>query len=491
MTGRAKGLKGIWTACLSFVLLYAVYLGCSAVAVLTTALDAHGSVDPLLTGRLGWLFMLVSQGVGVTFSGVLIGVPALLTMLLDVSLIASIAKRHGPTLGASVLGLITWCALCVLATWRSGLHTSDNLAIVGVKAAAIFAVGYVLASMPRIVDTLVQRFANSIPASAQLIARQTVRVVRRIVVLLVIESLVVVVLWFIIDHDAMGKVFDMTNMPIGSRIVTTLLSFMWLPNLCIWALSWLFGAGFSIGTLGSFTLWSGSAHDLPPVPLFGIFPQAVATDWARFLFLLIPIITGFLVGFFDLASRHGFNYFNLSLPAAVTKRLPLGKREKTLSGKDSSSEPREQRSRRAAAGEPADLEGGVTSPDVEQKQTLVRLVITKAAYPLVTFCATGIVLVFIAAVAFVLSNGALGTGNLAHVGVDVAASTQAVARPVFSGLLIAWVVALVCFCIVNVIRFRKRSTPDTVRLSDDDLVPLAEINKSENAGEDAQDVAGK
>jgi hypothetical protein len=307
----------------------------------------------------------------------------------------------------------------------------------------------------------------------------------------------VVLLWFLLNHDAMGKVYAMTSMPTGSRVMTTILSFFWLPNLCLWALSWLFGAGFALGDLGTFTLWDGSAHDLPPVPLFGIFPQAVTGDGARLTLLLIPLMTGFVIALVELVRLRGFNYFNVSVSSklvvgvrAIARHLPFaGKRRGSGSGDFRGNDARDEFDgrERDAYGDDSLIGEPLTA------QRFLHLFIVKAAYPIMAFCLSGILLVVVSAVAFACSNGALGTGNLAHVGVSVSASMQASARPAFSGMLLAWVVALVALCIVNLVDYRRHKAASTAsgdepgggessdgeESSDDDLVPLEKINKAE------------
>ena len=67
----------------------------------------------------------------------------------------------------------------------------------------------------------------------------------------------------------------------GSRILTTVAMLIWLPNVMLWAVSWLFGGGFAIGDLASFTLWLGQSKELPAIPVFGILPEPIADNLWR------------------------------------------------------------------------------------------------------------------------------------------------------------------------------------------------------------------
>lgn len=503
MTRGRHGLRGIWVACLALVMVVAVSIGFAAVTVLVVALDSGGSVDPVNAAVLGWVFFLISQGVKVTLFGVLLGVPPLLLTIFDVACIAALVRRRSPHVRSFIFGVATWVAVVLLVSSYSGLKLSDSLVWCGVKAFAVFTLGYAIGSYESLTELFLSKWGESLRPSLKIVTRESLRVTKWLFTILAVLSLIVVALWLLVNRDAMGKVFEMTHMPIGSRIITTILSFFWLPNLCLWTLSWLFGSGFSIGSLGSFTLWSGTAHDLPPVPIFGIFPSSVSSDSARFVFLLIPVAIGVVVGVAELVSKRGYNFFDLSGPGiaenAVLKKIQhfggAGRRKKnketprvrTVSNRESSGNADAPRSIVESSDTSESVEELPNSSEVlRQTQhdshvaSLLHLLVTKGAYPIASFCMSSVLLVFFSAACFVSSNGSLGTGNLKKIGVDVAASTQSVARPIFSGLLIAWVLVLVVLCIRQVISVHKRAEMPSTSLKEDDLVPLDEINVSEN-----------
>ena len=190
-------------------------------------------------------------------------------------------------------------------------------------------------------------------------------------------GMVTVIVWSVQNHAAMGRLFSMIGMGTGSRIVTTIACLAWLPNLCIWAMSWVFGGGFAIGDLGSFTLWIGQSSSLPAIPVFGLLPQPVADDRVRMLLMSVPLACGLVSGLIAMWSRRGF---------AVR------------------------------AGSP-------------ERRLDVRATIVSFAYPAGAFCIAGAMLSVMSSLVFLLSNGGLGEGRLAHLGVDVMQSTQTIARP--------------------------------------------------------------
>ena len=77
-------------------------------------------------------------------------------------------------------------------------------------------------------------------------------------------------------------------------VALTIAEILFLPNLVIWAASWLVGPGFSIGTGSTVSPLGTTLGPLPSIPVLGAVPQGNATF--AFVGLLIPILAGFLVG---------------------------------------------------------------------------------------------------------------------------------------------------------------------------------------------------
>lgn len=69
-----------------------------------------------------------------------------------------------------------------------------------------------------------------------------------------------------------------------------LLQILYLPTVVIWAMNWLLGAGFSIGTGTYFSIFGTTLNPLPAIPIFGALPHNDA--WAALV--LIPVIAVFI-----------------------------------------------------------------------------------------------------------------------------------------------------------------------------------------------------
>ena len=165
----------------------------------------------------------------------------------------------------------------------------------------------------------------------------------------------------------MSTVFTLSGMQLGSRILTTIASLAWLPNLAVWAISWLFGAGFSIGSIASFTLWTGQSTSLPALPIFGMLPEPVANDGMRTILLALPLVIGIAAGLVLFFIPQGF-----SIHSHLFTHVP------------------------------------------QDLRAMVRVLAPRFIYPAIAFGTSGIVASAILPLLFALSNGSLGTDRLCH-----------------------------------------------------------------------------
>lgn len=68
-----------------------------------------------------------------------------------------------------------------------------------------------------------------------------------------------------------------------------------LPNLMVWALGWLTGAGLEVGTVR--VDWEGaSAGDLPLIPVLGALPEPGALPPGMWAMALVPLVAGGWIG---------------------------------------------------------------------------------------------------------------------------------------------------------------------------------------------------
>jgi hypothetical protein len=77
-------------------------------------------------------------------------------------------------------------------------------------------------------------------------------------------------------------------------LVLTMGQILFLPNLVIWAASWLIGPGFAIGTGSTVSPLVTQLGPIPAIPVFGALPHASGAF--AFAGLIVPILAGFLAG---------------------------------------------------------------------------------------------------------------------------------------------------------------------------------------------------
>ena len=79
-------------------------------------------------------------------------------------------------------------------------------------------------------------------------------------------------------------------------LVLTLAQLAALPNLMVWALGWLSGAGMTVGTVH--VGWSHStAGDLPLIPVLGALPEPGSLPPGMWAMVFVPVVAGAWVGY--------------------------------------------------------------------------------------------------------------------------------------------------------------------------------------------------
>lgn len=447
MRAQLKSFASGVLAALIAMVIFALALGCFvALMLLVASMEEGGTTLTNSTMPLTEAMILLSQGVGFTNGPITLTIMPLLLTFMLIALIGVLAARLGTGLAGLIGGLATWGGL----NWyvAQGVQGSllDGIGPLMGKTLLVFAIGYGMVMVPRSPFAHAFRAKAWDPISVQV--RRTILVgviaAALIVALLALAGFATVVVWLVMDYDGALALFDATDMDTGSRIMTSLAMLAWLPNLMAWALSWLAGAGFRIGSIAEFTLWIGQGDGLPALPVFGVLPRAVPDDAVRMALMAVPTAIGFVIGLIVIVSRHGLGLVHALRSAGGARKAPAANASavpaKNAAAKDgvakdaAAADPAESADDRAAA----PTEAGASRTPSQSRRLVLML-----AYPAGSMSLAAALVSLAATVAFALSNGSLGTGRLAHVGVDVVDSTQAVGHGVALGLLSAWLLALV------------------------------------------------
>ena len=90
------------------------------------------------------------------------------------------------------------------------------------------------------------------------------------------------------------SLYESLHTEVLGGVAVTLGELAFLPNLVIWAASWLVGPGFALGTGSAVSPLATQLGPVPAIPLLGALPQGALAF--GFIGLLVPVVVGFLVG---------------------------------------------------------------------------------------------------------------------------------------------------------------------------------------------------
>ncbi|MCU1414522.1 MAG: hypothetical protein JWN80_1862 [Microbacteriaceae bacterium] len=107
-------------------------------------------------------------------------------------------------------------------------------------------------------------------------------------------SAVAVALLLLTSYAKVITLYEGVHAGVLGGIALTVGQLALLPNLIIWAASWLIGPGFAIGTGSSVSPFGTSLGPIPAVPVLGALPSAHQLGWG-FLSILVPVLAAFFV----------------------------------------------------------------------------------------------------------------------------------------------------------------------------------------------------
>ena len=111
-------------------------------------------------------------------------------------------------------------------------------------------------------------------------------------IVLLVSALMVAVL-LLVGYARIIALYEAIHAGVLGGVAVTVGQLAFLPNLVIWAASWLVGPGFAIGTGSSVSPLGTSLGPIPGIPILGALPSG-DLGWG-FLGLLVPVLAGFVV----------------------------------------------------------------------------------------------------------------------------------------------------------------------------------------------------
>jgi Family of unknown function (DUF6350) len=213
---------------------------------------------------------------------------ALLTVLL--------ARRAGKRIAETqhrLLGEIV--AIVVFAALSFGVA----LSAINLSARPSIVQGTVLPTLVFVVGLLIAR-ADALPAwtrwrpDTRAILGTALRGGAAAAAAVMTIAAVVVVISLVVNYAQIITLYENLHTEALGGVALTIAQILFLPNLVIWAAAWLVGPGFAIGANSNVSPLGTSVGPIPSIPVLGALPQG---DFVfAFAGLIVPILTGFLVG---------------------------------------------------------------------------------------------------------------------------------------------------------------------------------------------------
>ncbi|KOX17241.1 ATPase AAA [Saccharothrix sp. NRRL B-16348] len=274
------------------------YAGVAALLALISSTAAHASFSTtgvLTAAAPGWL---VAHHVPLRFDGGQLGLlpllPTALVMLLVYRAAAGAADRLGlfePLQARSVVFSIAGAhavvgsVIAFLMGDEGPVRATPAVAFFGCAVVSGLAAVAGVAQRCGLVEVVFERIDP--------VARRGLRAGALALFALTAAGALVLALGLVLSWSTTAVLFDQTGGTIGTGLGIWLLCLAYLPNAVVGALSYVVGAGFSIGTavVGPLELVGGP---VPSVPLLAALPEQQAAYLS--LVLVLPGVIGVVVG---------------------------------------------------------------------------------------------------------------------------------------------------------------------------------------------------
>jgi len=257
--------------------------------------DVTLTLDPSVAAALGF----VGAGDPVTITIAALGL-GMLTLLLAVRAGRRVAETRHRALGLLVaLGAF---ALASLGIAFSSIHELSRPSLVqsAILPALVFGVGFVIGMRAELRHqqgddrSPIRDWVTRWSAETRAIVGTGLRAGVAAAAGVVLVASVVTALAIAVSYATIITLYESLQTGVLGGATLTLAQLAFVPNVVIWTASWLIGPGFAIGTGSSVSALGTQLGPIPAIPLLGALPSG---DFAfGFLGLLVPVVTGFLVG---------------------------------------------------------------------------------------------------------------------------------------------------------------------------------------------------
>lgn len=254
---------------------------------------------------------------------------------ITLALALRLGKRSGRRGGQGIAGVGGGIAGFALAAVALSVLAEPFLVTPGWSAAIVPTITFALAvfvgflwaaitqphpwweSLTRMVLRLLERAAPLGAASFPAALREVSRLVCTLGMLLIGAAALAVCVSLVVGYVDFISISQSLQLNGFGAFVLFLLQLAVLPNLVVWALSWLAGTGFSIGTASHYSPFIAETGALPPVPFVGVLPES--WGWAAVLAPALLVCVSVCVGALNagLASSKRFSGLAMTLNAVA------------------------------------------------------------------------------------------------------------------------------------------------------------------------------
>lgn len=319
LDGAPRWVAGVLSA-LQAALLSFLVLALPAVAayVATSADPSNSGVGWFRSVGVGSALWLLGHGVPAHVGPVVVSLVPLGVTALALFVCYASARRSGlATWPSYAAGVGTYVLVAVVVALASG--GSPGHALVGGALVSAVGLGAGLLARPEAPSfrTLTRPVWSRFPAPLRAGAAGGVLGAAS----LVLVAALVTMLWVVAGRATIGDVVRGLGLDAVGGVVLAVAELAYLPNLVVWALAWLTGAGFAVGDGTHFGPDGVIGGALPAVPMLGALPAPDVAGPATGLVPLVVVCAGAFVGWYlhrRLATQRWWDAMLACAAAAVT-----------------------------------------------------------------------------------------------------------------------------------------------------------------------------
>lgn len=302
--GRHEGVppwvSGVFSALQGLVLSLAVIALPALASYVATSADAvNASVPWTRAVAVGTSVWLLGHGAPVQAGGATVSLAPLgVTVLAVVACRISARRSAYPAVSSLWAGVAAYATVVLALAARQGTEPVGLArAVAGGGLVALVGLGSGLLGRPGFPDpvrTLRERLP-AVPPHVWLAVRAGTAAFAGLIGLAALTC----VLWLLVGRaGSMDVVTSLGLDPVGS-VTLALAQTLVLPNLVVWAVSWLAGPGFAVGDGSLFAPTDVTVGPMPAIPLLGALPEpglaGAVTGWSPVLLVAVGLASGWFL----------------------------------------------------------------------------------------------------------------------------------------------------------------------------------------------------